>query len=160
MTTERLTFEAASLDDTARLGSALAEALPSGGILALEGTLGAGKTRLVQCLAEALGIDPRDVTSPTFVLLQDYRGRQTIYHLDAYRLRDEDELAELGVDELYESGAIVCVEWADRVASSMPHERLQIQIEVTGPDSRTFQLIAHGDKYAAVLKQLEARLKE
>ena len=89
--------------------------LPPGTTVALCGTLGAGKTRLVQAIAEGLGVNRRDVVSPTFVLIQEYRGRRMIYHIDAYRLRDDDEFQQLGPDEYFESDGLVLIEWADRV---------------------------------------------
>src|SRR5262245_5065972 len=117
--------------DTARLGAALAEVLPPGTTIALVGTLGAGKTRLVQAVAAALGVPPGSVTSPTFVLVNEYTGgRLPIYHFDTYRLKDDDEFLELGPDEYFESGGLTFVEWADRVAHLMPAERLEIKLEV------------------------------
>ncbi len=98
-----------------RLGAALAEVLPDGTTVALCGTLGAGKTRLVQAIAEAAGVDRRNVLSPTFVLIQEYHGRRTVYHIDAYRLRDADEFLALGPEEYFEGDGLVLVEWADRV---------------------------------------------
>jgi tRNA threonylcarbamoyladenosine biosynthesis protein TsaE len=139
---------------TAALGRALAEVLPNGTTVALCGTLGAGKTRLVQAIAEAAGIDRQDVTSPTFVLIQEYHGRRSVYHIDAYRIRDEDEFESLGVDEYFESDGLVLIEWADRVPRCLPPERIEIQIEVTGPQSRRFEIAAVGGRYAAVIEQL------
>ncbi len=89
--TQTFQFLADSEADTARLGAWLADLLPQGSVVALVGTLGAGKTRLVQAIAEHCGIDRRDVVSPTFVLVHEYRGRRLLYHIDAYRLRDEEE---------------------------------------------------------------------
>ena len=108
--------------------------------MALCGPLGAGKTRLVQAIAEAAGVDRQDVTSPTFVLIQEYHGRRAIYHIDAYRVRDEDEFESLGVDEYFEGDGLVLVEWADRVPCFLPPERVEIRIEVTGPESRRFEI--------------------
>ena len=88
--------------------------------LALEGTLGAGKTRLVQAIAAGCGIDPQAVTSPTFVLCQPIPARRLLYHLDAYRIRDLDEFLELGVDEYFEGPGLTLIEWADRVAPCLP----------------------------------------
>jgi tRNA threonylcarbamoyladenosine biosynthesis protein TsaE len=154
---KRLIFDALSETDTARLGAALAAELPDGTTVALCGTLGAGKTRLVQAIAEAVGIDRRNVTSPTFVLIQEYRGRRAVYHVDAYRLHDEDEFLALGPEEYFDSDGLVLVEWADRVESCLPRERLEIQIEVTGPQSRRFEVLAVGDKFAAVIDRLQRR---
>jgi tRNA threonylcarbamoyladenosine biosynthesis protein TsaE len=123
--------------DTDRLGAALAEVLVPGTVVALVGTLGAGKTRLVQAVAAALGV-PRDaVTSPTFVLVNEYRhGRLPIFHFDTYRLNDEDEFLALGPEEYFDSAGITFVEWADRVADFLPPDRLEITIDVTGDYSR------------------------
>src|SRR6185295_1538611 len=123
---KRCTFVAESEAATVALGRVLAELLPSGTVVALDGPLGAGKTRLVQAVAEALGINSREVTSPTFILVQQYQGRTPIYHLDAYRLRDEDEFLQLGVDEFFSSESLVFIECAKRVANCLPRERFQI----------------------------------
>jgi tRNA threonylcarbamoyladenosine biosynthesis protein TsaE len=136
-----ITFTANDERDTARLGAAIAEVVPPGTTISLVGTLGAGKTRLVQAIAEALGVAPATVTSPTFVLVNEYTGgRLPVYHFDTYRLKDADEFLELGPDEYFDSIGIVLVEWADRVADLLPAERLEISIEVTGPTSRRITL--------------------
>lgn len=137
------TFDSFHEADTERLGRALAEALPPGAVVALIGTLGAGKTRLVQAVATALGVPVCDVTSPTFMLVNEYRGgRRPVYHFDTYRLKDDDEFLELGPEEYFDSDGISLVEWADRVAGLLPRERLEITIEVTGEAHR--QITLHG----------------
>ena len=156
MSNRSITFEATCEADTQRLGAALADALPEGTTVALLGTLGAGKTRLVQAVAEALGVAADDVTSPTFVLQQIYQGRHTIYHLDAYRLADEDEFLALGVDELFDSAALVFVEWADRVAACLPRQYVEIRITPTGDTSRRFEISAQGAEYEPVIAAIEA----
>ena len=150
-------FDAADESATAAFGAALAEVLPAGTTVALCGTLGAGKTRLVQAIAESLGVDRRNVVSPTFVLIQEHHGRRTIYHIDAYRLRDEDEFLALGPDELFESDGLVLIEWADRVAGCLPKDRIEIRIDVTGAESRRFAVTPIGQRYTAVCSRL-ARL--
>ena len=129
-------FESRSEEDTIRLGQALAAALPAGAVIALNGTLGAGKTRLVQAVAEALGIDRHEVVSPTFVLLQEHHGEKSIYHVDAYRIRDDDEFMQLGMDEYFAAGGLVFIEWAERVANSLPAGYFIVAIEVTSETSR------------------------
>ena len=124
-------FNADSEAATGILGHALADVLPPGTTVALYGTLGAGKTRLVQAIAEGLGVNRRDVVIPTFVLIQEYSGRRMIYHIDAYRLRDDDEFQQLGPDEYFESDGLVLIEWADRVEGSLPREHVEIRVEVT-----------------------------
>ncbi len=153
----RFTYNADDETATAALGAALAELLPDGTTVALCGTLGAGKTRLVQAIAQAAGIDRRRVVSPTFVLIQEYRGRRTIYHIDAYRLRDEDEFLQLGPEEYFDQrDGLVLVEWADRVENCLPAERIEIRIEVTGHESRRFQIAAIGERHVQAIKRLQA----
>ncbi len=147
-------FNAADEAATAALGHALADVLPPGTTVALCGTLGAGKTRLVQAIAEGLGVHRRDVVSPTFVLIQEHRGRRMIYHIDAYRLRDDDEFQQLGPDEYFESDGLVLIEWADRVAGSLPRDYVEIRIEVIGLESRRFEIRAIGRRYEEVLQLL------
>jgi tRNA threonylcarbamoyladenosine biosynthesis protein TsaE len=152
------TFEANAESDTARLGAALAEVLPPGTTVALCGTLGAGKTRLVQAMARAAGVPEGTAVSPTFVLAQEYRGRRTLYHIDAYRMRDEDEFWGLGPDEYFESDGLTLIEWADRVTGCLPATRLEIHIEVTGLDSRRFEIAAFGEPLTQVPTRLAALL--
>jgi tRNA threonylcarbamoyladenosine biosynthesis protein TsaE len=152
-------YNAADERATAALGAALAGVLPDGTAVALCGTLGAGKTRLVQAIAEAAGVDRRGVLSPTFVLIQEYHGRRTIYHIDAYRLRDRREFESLGPEEYFDSDGLVLVEWADRVEGSLPRERVEIRIEVTGPESRRFEVVPIGQRYVGTIERLRQRLE-
>jgi tRNA threonylcarbamoyladenosine biosynthesis protein TsaE len=99
-------------------------------------------------------VDRRDVQSPTFVLAHEYHGRRTVYHLDAYRLRDCDEFLAIGAEEYFQETAITLVEWADRVAACLPKDHLEVQIEVTGRSGRRFELVAHGEGFGWVLERL------
>jgi tRNA threonylcarbamoyladenosine biosynthesis protein TsaE len=148
------TFDSKDESATVAFGAALADVLPPGTTVALCGSLGAGKTRLVQAIAESLGIDRHGVVSPTFVLVHEYQGRRKIYHIDAYRLRDEDEFLALGPEEFFESDGLVLIEWADRVEGCLPKDRVEIQIEVTGPQSRRFVVLPIGLRYGALAGQL------
>lgn len=152
----RFIYEAADEAATAALGAVLAELVPDGTTVALCGALGAGKTRLVQAIAVAAGIDRREVVSPTFVLIHEYRGRRTVCHFDAYRIRDEDEFLELGPEEYFEGDGLVLVEWADRVAGCLPRDRVEIQIEITGPESRRFEITGLGTRGAELVARLKA----
>lgn len=153
-----LHYDAKDEAATARLGAQLATVLPPGTTIALCGTLGAGKTRLVQAIATAVGVNPRDVVSPTFVLIQEYRGDRAVYHIDAYRLRDDDEFLELGPDEYFESDGLVLIEWADRVQDCLPRDRVEVHIEVTGENSRRFQISTIGRRYEGIVGRLRAAL--
>ena len=150
----KFVFEAADEAATDRFGAALAAVLPAGAVVALLGTLGAGKTRLVQAIAAACGVLREEVVSPTFVLCQQYCGSRAINHLDVYRLRDVDELRELGIEELFASDAITIIEWADRVADALPTDFLEVTIEVTGQTVRRFIVRAAGVGYEPVVKEL------
>ncbi len=135
------TFNAQNEADTVRLAAALAGVLPAGTVIGLIGTLGAGKTRLVDALATALGTRPGTVTSPTFVLVNEYRGgRLPIYHFDTFRLKNDDEFLDLGPDEYFDADGLTFVEWADRVTPLLPAERLEISFEVTGETTRSITL--------------------
>lgn len=138
-----------------RFGAALAEVLSPGMVVALIGNLGAGKTRLVRSVATALGIDPRTVHSPTFVLIQEHDGRLPVYHFDTYRLRDIDEFLELGADELMRGDGVCFIEWADRVAEALPRDCLRIEIEPVGPTERRFRATASGPMSQACLDRIQ-----
>jgi tRNA threonylcarbamoyladenosine biosynthesis protein TsaE len=151
-----LTFTARNEHDTDRLGGALANTLPPGSVIALIGTLGAGKTRLVQAVAAAVGIPRGNVTSPTFVLVNEYLGgRLPIYHFDTYRLKDDDEFLNLGPDEYFDSTGLTFVEWADRVADLLPAERVEIIIEVTGETTRQIQIRGTSPRMDALASQIQ-----
>lgn len=153
-----LTFDAANEEDTDRFGAAVAAVAPPGTTIALSGTLGAGKTRLTQALAAACGVPREEVVSPTFVLCQQYLGDRTIQHLDAYRLHDEDELRELGIEELIASADLTVIEWADRVPDALPDEHLRIDIDVLGPTARRFRTQWIGAEHDSPLERLKQAL--
>jgi len=156
MTQNSLTFDAADERATDRFGAALARSLPKGTVVALRGTLGAGKTRLVRAVARSCGVPPENVTSPTFTLLHEYEGDRTLYHLDAYRVTNELEFLDLGPEELFASADIVFIEWADRVRGCLPEDYLDLEIEVTGSTTRRFHVAAVG----SLLSDLVARLAD
>ncbi|MGC3970899.1 MAG: tRNA (adenosine(37)-N6)-threonylcarbamoyltransferase complex ATPase subunit type 1 TsaE [Pirellulales bacterium] len=149
-----LQFTSRSEADTRRFGLELGRALFDGAVVALNGPLGAGKTRLVKAVAEARGHDGAEVVSPTFTLIQEYRGPRPVYHFDAYRLRDDDEFLNLGPDEYFDGAGVTLVEWGERVERCLPAERLEITIRPTGPETREFALSALGPRYEAVVAEL------
>lgn len=152
-------YTAHSVEETDRLGRWLAEVLPPGSVIALIGTLGAGKTRLVQSVAAALGAT-EEVTSPTFVLVNEYTaGRMPVYHFDTYRLRDEDEFLELGPEEYYDSQGVTFIEWADRVERCLPLEYLSIHIVIEGENQRQFLFHSDSEQHTRLLQHLCDRLK-
>jgi tRNA threonylcarbamoyladenosine biosynthesis protein TsaE len=145
---------------TAALGRLIGKLLFPGSVAALVGPLGAGKTYLVRAIAEGLHIaDSRIVSSPTFVLIHEYLARLPIYHFDAYRLHNEREFAELGVQEYFECNGVCLVEWADKVANLLPVEHLHVHFEVTGESSRRATLSASGPQHVNLLQTLTAEAR-
>ena len=136
---------------TEALGRRLADLLFPGAVVALVGPLGAGKTHLVRAIAEGLGVDPRAVSSPTFVLIQEYAGRLPVYHFDTYRLPGESAFAELGVEEYFEGDGVCLIEWADRVVNCLPEEHLTITLSVTGETARRARIEGRGGRYVALV---------
>lgn len=141
----RLAVEIGSVAETDRLGAAIAEAVGPNVTLGLVGPLGAGKTRLVRGVAEGLGVDPRAVSSPTFVLIHEYGGRYPVYHFDAYRLGGPDPFEALGVADYWEAGGVCLVEWADLVAGLLPADAWWVVIEPTGGETRRVTITAGDD---------------
>jgi tRNA threonylcarbamoyladenosine biosynthesis protein TsaE len=153
------TFTAHNEQDTDRLGAALAAVLPPGTVVGLIGTLGAGKTRLVQAVAAAMGVPRENVTSPTFVLVNEYKGgRLPIYHFDTYRLNDDDEFLNLGPDEYFDSDGLTFVEWADRVTGLLPVERIDVTLDVTEESSRLISIRSTSPATDELANRIRARL--
>jgi tRNA threonylcarbamoyladenosine biosynthesis protein TsaE len=125
--------------ETAAAGRGLAGSLEPGAVVLLSGDLGAGKTAFVRGMAEGLGIPPAEVSSPTFTLVQEYRGgRLRLYHVDLYRLRSI-EVDDLGLDELTLEGGVVAIEWPDRLPR--PFEATtNVRIELGEDSVRTIQI--------------------
>src|SRR5438105_1530789 len=146
-----LTLDIPDLEATEAFGRRLGAALFPGAVVALVGQLGAGKTHLTRAIAEGLGIrNPAAVTSPTFVLIQEYPARLPVYHFDAYRLSGPREFAELGVDEYFRGDGVCVVEWADKVKEMLPDEHLRIDIGVLDENRRRFTVTGFGERYERV----------
>ena len=154
----RFCFTANCEADTERLGEAIADALEPGDVVALNGDLGAGKTRLVRAIVAALDGTDDPVNSPTFVLVQQYDVRISITHIDAYRLSGSDDFLALGADEILATGDVCLIEWADRVADVLPADHLRIDIVATSPASRQFELTGRGQRARELIAQLERAL--
>jgi tRNA threonylcarbamoyladenosine biosynthesis protein TsaE len=131
------TLTTTSEDDTMEAGKSLAAELHAGDVLLIEGPLGAGKTAFVRGLAEGLGADPGDVSSPTFTILQQYAGPVTVYHADLYRLTAA-EAADLGLEETGLDG-VLAVEWPDRWLAP-PEAAIRIVIEDQGGTERRIRI--------------------
>lgn len=125
--------------DTRAIAGALATTLTPGAVVLLSGDLGAGKTAFVRGLAEGIGLDPDEVTSPTFTLVHEYRGgRLPLIHVDLYRL-DRAELDEIGLDQDLAAKGVVAVEWAERLMRTIPGAT-RVAISDRGGDSRSVEI--------------------
>jgi tRNA threonylcarbamoyladenosine biosynthesis protein TsaE len=146
-----------------RLAARLAAALPAQALVTLAGDLGAGKTTFVKAVAAATGIDPADVTSPTFGLIHVHEPPaataagplpERIVHADMYRLADAGELAETGWDDAIAGAGWVFVEWPERIAATLPPERIDLAIGIESPSARTLTFTGRGAEAAAVVRRL------
>ncbi|MDR1053570.1 MAG: tRNA (adenosine(37)-N6)-threonylcarbamoyltransferase complex ATPase subunit type 1 TsaE [Planctomycetaceae bacterium] len=133
----------------------LSEFLPDGAVVSLEGTLGAGKTRLVQGVAKYAGVEDGIVTSPTFVLVKEYEGEREIYHFDLYRLESESEFKQLDPEDYFNRNGITFIEWGNKFPQLLPKEILTIKIEITGESSRIFNFIAVGETFDETIEALK-----
>ena len=128
-------IESRSPDETRGIGERLAARLGAGDVVACIGELGAGKTCFIQGLARGLGVTS-EVTSPTFVLVNQYRGRLPVYHLDAYRTVSLTELASIGVEEMLYGDGVTVVEWADKLLPLLPPRTITVAIAGLGDEPR------------------------
>ena len=143
---DAIVIHANSVEATLQLGQRIGAALDCGWVIGLLGELAVGKTHLAKGIADGNrrpGDAPPEVTSPTFILVNEYPGRVTFYHVDGYRLYSAGEMDRLGIEEMIAEGAVV-VEWADRVADGLPPDRLTVAGRSTGETSRVWTLSAAG----------------
>ncbi len=138
---EHTQYTSGSVERTEAIAAELAGRLSGGECIALCGDLGAGKTQFVRGLLRGLGGNTREVSSPTYVLLNVYdTGRLTVYHLDAYRVSGGEDFEAIGFAELLEQEGIVVVEWAERVRSLLPPDRIDVRITPFGETSREIEI--------------------
>ena len=143
-------------DETRKVGAALAELLVPGDVVSLTGDLGAGKTAFVQGAARALGVQ-EPVTSPTFVLVRQYRGDVPVHHVDVYRLDRVQEVLDLGFEDLLDPSGVVFVEWGDAIDALLPNDHLRLEI-TTDDDARRLSFAGRGSRWAGRWERLEGVL--
>jgi len=133
--------ESKSPEETLAIAQKLAELQPDCPAYYLEGDLGAGKTLFAKGLAAFYGIDAADVVSPTFALVNRYGGgSRVVYHIDLYRIEDERELVELGIEEMESEGALLVVEWAEKLGRHRREDATVVRFEVTGEGRRRLEI--------------------
>lgn len=139
MTKTLFTLSSSSLSDTKKIASEIVKYISPGSFVALNGNLGAGKTQLVKYISEQYGVE--SVSSPTFAIVNEYNGTVKIYHFDFYRIKNENELIELGwFDYINDENAIIFTEWADLFPSLIPASCYSININHDNPKNRIITL--------------------
>jgi tRNA threonylcarbamoyladenosine biosynthesis protein TsaE len=144
-----------SESQTRRLGSRLAAFLAPGDIIALIGDLGSGKTRWVQGVCQGLGVTG-PVISPTFTLVNEYRGRWPVYHIDLYRLADVSETLTFGLEDYLYGDGITLIEWADRILDNLPDSYLAVELYHFDDTKRRIILRPHGERFLQLVADFKA----
>lgn len=142
------------LKETEEFGEKLGSILKPGDIISLTGDLGAGKTTLTKSIGKGLGVEDY-ITSPTFTLINEYKGRLNLYHFDVYRLEGPIDLYDLGFEEYIYSNGVSIIEWGDKIEEILPEERINIQIEKSVElDERIIYLYGEGERFKQLIKEL------
>lgn len=142
------------LDEMERFGIKLGNLLQGEDFVSLTGDLGAGKTTLTKSIGIGLGVEDY-ITSPTFTLINEYKGRVWVYHFDVYRLEDEMDLLDLGYEDYFYSDGVTIVEWGDKIEDLLPKHRINIKIEKGKElDERIISIDGQGNRYKQIVKEL------
>ncbi len=126
-----LSLHTTSREQTIQLGQKIGSKLQKGDILAMQGTLAAGKTTITKGIALALGIK-EDITSPTFCLISEYEGKMPLYHMDVYRLDGTEDFINLGVDDMLYGNGVCIIEWSEKIMDELPKNTIIIKLEPVG----------------------------
>lgn len=147
-----------SPEKTWQIGQLLGELLDAGYTVCLYGDLGAGKTNFTFGIAQGLDVQEQYITSPTFTFVNEYQGRVPLYHIDLYRLKDPDELENIGFEEYIESDGVTVIEWAERAEDALPVEGLSVYLAYVDEHSREIGFIAEGERYEKLVEELKQEL--
>jgi tRNA threonylcarbamoyladenosine biosynthesis protein TsaE len=158
---KKVIIQTKSAFETIRIGRSIGRHLRSGDVVALVGELGTGKTQFIKGLAAGAGVGrPTYISSPSFTLINEYPGRVPFYHLDLFRLEQEKEAEDLGLEDYLQSGGIIAIEWADKIPSLLPEEMFLIYFAYTGTNARTLEITGKGKRFEDLVKALfEIRLQ-
>ncbi|MBA7654947.1 tRNA threonylcarbamoyladenosine biosynthesis protein TsaE [subsurface metagenome] len=147
--------ETKSAKETIRLGKKIGKLLRPGDVVALIGKLGSGKTTLTQGLAKGLGVKKKNyVTSPSFTLIKEHKGRMPLYHIDLYRIDNLKEVYDLGYEEYFYGEGVTIIEWAKKVRRLLPEEVLIINLEIIDENRRRIEFIPKGKHYRDIIDKL------
>ena len=154
-----LTYNTVSDRETIKLGQKLGAVLNEGDVIALVGELGSGKTWFAKGIAIGLGISPGTViTSPSFSLLNEYEGRCTFFHMDAYRLESLSDFISAGLDEYFFQDGIVAMEWADRWPEILPDWRVKVEFAIVDDHLRKIILSGYHARAVEILNNVQQQL--
>lgn len=128
-----------SAKETINLGQKLAHGLKKGDVVSLSGPLGAGKTTIIQGIAKGLGIK-NYITSPTFTLINEFKGRMPLYHIDLYRLNDVSQAEDIAIEEYFETDGVTVIEWAEKIKEILPNNVKKITIKRLSDNEREIKL--------------------
>ncbi len=144
-------IESLSNQATETIGKKLGSLLVSGDFVSLVGELGAGKTTMVRGITSGLEVRDR-VSSPSFLVIQEYQGKYPVFHGDFYRLDSYQELEDIGWDEYFQRKGIILIEWGNLIPEAIPKDHLEISIEGTDSEgSRILRFCPHGSRYEAIV---------
>ncbi|MBO4404061.1 MAG: tRNA (adenosine(37)-N6)-threonylcarbamoyltransferase complex ATPase subunit type 1 TsaE [Treponema sp.] len=128
-------FTTSSAQETTALGEKIGSSLKSGDVIAMTGTLAAGKTTLTKGIAKALGIED-NVTSPTFCLISEYQGKIPLYHMDVYRLEGSEDFIDMGAEELLYGNGVCIIEWSEKIKDILPKKTIYLDIKTNSDSTR------------------------
>ncbi|MCL2761208.1 MAG: tRNA (adenosine(37)-N6)-threonylcarbamoyltransferase complex ATPase subunit type 1 TsaE [Desulfuromonadales bacterium] len=143
--------------ETQSIGAALAAFLTPGDFIALKGDLGAGKTEFAKGVARGLDVDPSIlVTSPTYTLLNIYKGRIPMYHFDLYRLAGDNDVVDLGFNEYFSGDGVSIVEWSERLNAELPQNRVEITFLWQAENSRIVEFQPFGERFIEIVSRISS----
>ncbi len=156
MKTKNVCYRTRSPEETVALGQKLGRLLQKGDLVALAGELGCGKTWFTKGIALGVGVSPRTVvTSPSFALMNEYQGETTLFHMDVYRLETDEDFLATGLDECFDGGGVVVMEWGDKWPDILPDCRLNVAFSILGEQSRELRMTGNHFRVIEILAGLE-----
>lgn len=152
----KATFSTNSQEETRALGKLIGSKLKAGDIIALTGKLGSGKTCFVQGIADGLGISPDNyVRSPSFVIMNIYKGAIPLYHIDLYRLQNGEEIQDMGLDEYIFGDGVSVIEWAEKALYLFKDTSLNVEFYYEDENRRRISMTGNGNRWGAVFEALQ-----
>ncbi|MBQ3837678.1 MAG: tRNA (adenosine(37)-N6)-threonylcarbamoyltransferase complex ATPase subunit type 1 TsaE [Treponema sp.] len=142
-------IQSSSADETVALGKKIGSLLKAGDVVALQGSLAAGKTTLTKGIALALGVKDT-ITSPTFCLISEYEGKMPLYHFDVYRLQGSDDFANLGAEDMIYGKGVCMIEWSEKIMDELPKKTIVIRLEVREDDANARDIFIENWPYGEI----------